>query len=104
MIKHYNDLYKVEPDDYAICSYDATMALIAAIDKVVTAKKPLTRKAVLAALSTISVSTPQGEVSFDEYGDLKTKVISVFQAHKNPAVPLDDDAHQFKYLGVAPQS
>ncbi len=103
-VKDYTDTYKKAPDDYAVCAYDATMALIAAVKKLEDAKKPVTRASVRAALAGVKVDTLQGEVAFDENGDLQTKVISVFQAKKNDAFPLDDLAHQYKYLGVAPQS
>jgi branched-chain amino acid transport system substrate-binding protein len=43
-------------------------------------------------------------VSFDQYGDIKQRVVSVFQIVHNPAYPPDDVNHQFKYIGVAPQS
>jgi len=44
------------------------------------------------------------EVSFDENGDITNRVISVFQIHKEDKFPLDDVLHQYKYMGVAPQS
>ena len=46
----------------------------------------------------------QGEVSFDENGDITNRIISVFQIVKDPKYPLDDVLHQYKYMGVAPQS
>ncbi len=97
-------MYKKAPDDYAVCAYDATMALIAAIGKVQAAHKPINRDTVRTALATVSIPTLQGQVSFDPNGDLHTKVISVFQAKHNPAYPLDDLAHQYTYIGVAPQA
>jgi branched-chain amino acid transport system substrate-binding protein len=103
-VKRYTDTYGKAPDDYAVCSYDATMALAAAIQKVQKEKKTIDRESVLAALPSVKIKTLQGPVSFDANGDLEQKVISVFQAEHNPAFPLDDLAHQYKYLGVAPQS
>ena len=103
-VKQYSSMYKKAPDDYAVCSYDATLALISAIGKVQATHKPINRDTVRAALVNVSVETPQGVVAFDPNGDLKTKVISVFQAKQNPAFPLDDLAHQYTYIGVAPQS
>jgi hypothetical protein len=46
----------------------------------------------------------QGEVSFDENGDIRNHVVSVFQIVKNDKYPLDDPIHQYKYMGVAPAS
>lgn len=103
-VKRFKDEFKLAPDDYSICSYDAVMAMVAAVKKVHDAKKPINRDTVRDALAGLSVSTLQGGLRFDENGDLKDKVISVFQAHKTDAFPLDDDSHQYKYLGVAPQS
>jgi len=41
-------------------------------------------------------------VSFDKNGDLSSRIISVFQIKRDTAFPADDMAHQFKYIGVAP--
>jgi branched-chain amino acid transport system substrate-binding protein len=46
----------------------------------------------------------QGEVSFDENGDVTNRIISVFQIHNDPSYPADDMVHQYKYIGVAPSS
>lgn len=100
----YKQRYGKAPDDYAVCSYDATMALISAVGHVLQQHKPITRENVREALTKVDIQTLQGPVAFDQYGDLQQKVISVFQAEHNPAYPLDDLAHQYKYLGVAPQS
>jgi branched-chain amino acid transport system substrate-binding protein len=103
-VKLYTQRYGKAPDDYAVCAYDATMALIAAIGKLESEHKPITRENVRVALATISIDTLQGPVAFDKNGDIQQKVISVFQAKYNPKYPLDDLAHQYVYLGVAPQS
>lgn len=100
----YKAEFKVAPDDYAVCAYDATQAYIASAAKLVAAKKPVNRDTMRSTLAAISITTLQGPVAFDENGDIKNRVVSVFQAHKNDAFPLDDLAHQYKYLGVAPQS
>ena len=46
----------------------------------------------------------QGVVSFDANGDLQNKVISVFQIVHNAKFPDDDDVHQYKFIGVAPDN
>ena len=56
------------------------------------------------AIQQTKIDTLQGEVAFDDNGDIKNRVVSVFKVTKNPAHPLDDLSHQFKYVGVAPQS
>ena len=45
-----------------------------------------------------------GPIEFDANGDLKNKIISVFQIKKDAAAPLDDPSAQYKYIGVAPMS
>ncbi len=103
-ITRFKAMFKLAPDDYSICSYDATTAIVSAVGKVVAAKRPINRTTVRAALAGLSIKTLQGTVAFDQYGDIKNKVISVFQAEKNDAFPMDDSSHQYKYLSVAPQS
>jgi branched-chain amino acid transport system substrate-binding protein len=55
-------------------------------------------------MQTAHVKTLQGEITFDENGDLRNREISVFRIVKDDKYPLDDVLHQYKYLGVAPQS
>jgi len=49
------------------------------------------------------VKTLQGEVSFDENGDITSREVSVFKITKDDKHPLDSVLHQYKYLGAAPQ-
>jgi branched-chain amino acid transport system substrate-binding protein len=56
------------------------------------------------AIQTAHVETLQGLVSFDQYGDIKDRTISVFQARENSQYPVQDVLHQYNYLGVAPES
>lgn len=103
-VTRYKAMFKLAPDDYSICSYDATMAIVHAVGKVATANQPINRSTVRTALTTLSFASLQGTLAFDQNGDLEKKVISVFQAEKNDAFPLDDSSHQYRYIGVAPQS
>ena len=103
-MKRFKAAFKLAPDDYSICSYDGTMAIVQAVGKVVAAKQPINRSNVRTAMAGLSIKSLQGNISFDQYGDLKTKVISVFQADKNDAFPMDDSSHQYRYISVAPQS
>jgi branched-chain amino acid transport system substrate-binding protein len=41
-------------------------------------------------------------VSFDENGDITSRVVSVFQITHDAKFPDDDVLHQYKYVGVAP--
>ncbi|HEY0421551.1 MAG TPA: branched-chain amino acid ABC transporter substrate-binding protein [Acetobacteraceae bacterium] len=102
--KAYFTRFKLQPDDYTVTAYSAAQAIIEAAKKVAATGKPVTREAIRDALQTVKVETIQGTVEFDENGDLKSKVISVFQIKKNPAEALDNPSAQYKYVGVAPQA
>ncbi len=103
-VADYKKKFGVPPEDYSITSYDAALVIIAAAKKIAASGKPVNRDAVRDAIQSDKVSTLQGEVSFDANGDLQSKVVSVFQIHKNDAKPLDDIDGQYKYVGVAPQA
>jgi branched-chain amino acid transport system substrate-binding protein len=55
------------------------------------------------AIQATKLKTLQGEVSFDENGDINSRVVSVFQIVHDAKSPDDDMVHQYKYIGVAPQ-
>jgi branched-chain amino acid transport system substrate-binding protein len=96
--------YGQQPENYSITAYDAALVIIDAVKRVAESGKEVNRANVRDALQTSKVKTLQGEVSFDENGDITNRVISVFQIHKDDKFPLDDVLHQYKYMGVAPQS
>jgi branched-chain amino acid transport system substrate-binding protein len=95
--------YGTQPDNYSITAYDAALVILDAVKRVAASGKEVTREAVRDAIQTSKVKTLQGEVSFDDNGDLQNRVISVFRITKDDKHPLDDVLHQYKYLGVAPQ-
>jgi branched-chain amino acid transport system substrate-binding protein len=64
---------------------------------------PMTRPAMRDAIEATKIDTLQGTIAFDKNGDLASRVISVFQIKHDSAYPANDMAHQFKYIGVAPQ-
>ena len=74
------------------------------IARVAAAGKEVNRANVRDAIQESKVKTLQGEVSFDQNGDITNRVVSVFQIKKDTKYPLDDVLHQYKYMGVAPQS
>ena len=96
--------YGQQPENYSITAYDAALVIIDAVKRVADGGKEVNRGNVRDALQTSKVKTLQGEVSFDENGDITNRVISVFQIKKDDKFPLDDVLHQYKYMGVAPQS
>ena len=103
-VAKFKKAYNKAPEDYSITAYDAALTIIDAIRRVAATGKPVTREAVRDAIQSSQVKTLQGSVSFDENGDIKNRVVSVFQAKHNPSAPVDDVSAQFKYLGVAPQT
>jgi ABC-type branched-subunit amino acid transport system substrate-binding protein len=74
--------------------YDAALVTIDAIQRVAASGKPIDRHTVRDAIETTHLKTMQDEISFDQNGDLVTKVISVFQVVRNPEYPDDDVVHQ----------
>jgi branched-chain amino acid transport system substrate-binding protein len=102
-IKRYKAKFNENPDDYAITAYDAALVIIDAIKQVAASGKPVNRSDVRNAIQNAKVQTLQGEVAFDQNGDLMNKVISIFQIRKDPKYPLDDILHQYHYVAVAPE-
>ncbi len=101
-MKAFRAKFKYAAEDYSVTSYDAATIVIDAIAKVVASGKPPTRELVRDAIQAGHFNTLQGEISYDANGDVASKVVSVFQAQKNDAGPLDEVGAQFKYIGVAP--
>jgi ABC-type branched-subunit amino acid transport system substrate-binding protein len=64
----------------------------------------MNRSNVRDAIQTASVETIQGKVTFDENGDLNSRVVSVFQYKHNKDAPDDDVVQQQQYIGTAPES
>jgi branched-chain amino acid transport system substrate-binding protein len=93
-----------QPENYSITAYDAALVILDAVKRVAASGKEVTRETVRDAMQTGHVKTIQGEVAFDDNGDLQNRVISVFRVAKDDKYPLDEVLHQYKYLGVAPQS
>ncbi len=97
--------FKMRPDDYTITAYTAAQVIIDAVKKIAASGKPVTRAAVRDAIqSTKLADTLLGPIEFDENGDLKNKVISVFKITKDDSKPLEDPDAQYKYVGVAPMT
>ena len=94
--------YGEQPENYSITAYDAALVIIDAIETVAKSGKPVDRNSIRDAIQASKAKTIQGTVSFDQYGDITNRVVSVFQIHHDPAHPADDVLHQYKYVGVAP--
>jgi branched-chain amino acid transport system substrate-binding protein len=78
------------------------MVIADSIGRVAQSGKPMTRASIRDAIEATKLDTLQGTVSFDKNGDLASRIISVFQIKRDTAFPADDMAHQFKYIGLAP--
>jgi branched-chain amino acid transport system substrate-binding protein len=96
--------YGQQPENYSITAYDAALVIIDAVKRVADGGKEVNRANVRDAIQTSKTKTLQGVVSFDENGDITNREVSVFQIHRDDSHPLDSVLHQYKYLGVAPQS
>ncbi|MBV8836434.1 MAG: branched-chain amino acid ABC transporter substrate-binding protein [Alphaproteobacteria bacterium] len=101
-IERYKARFKVSPNDYSITSYDGALVVIDAIKRVAESGKEVNRSNVRDAMQATKLKTLQGELSFDQHGDLLSKVVSVFQYRHDAKFPDDDIIHQQKYEGVAP--
>jgi branched-chain amino acid transport system substrate-binding protein len=103
-IEKFAKKYGEQPENYSITAYDAVLVILDAVKRVAASGKEVTRDAVRDAIQSTHLKTLQGEVSFDENGDITNRVISAFRIEKNDKYPPDDVLHQYKYMGVAPQS
>ena len=96
--------YNQQPENYSITAYDAALVIIDAIKRVAEGGKEVNRANVRDAIQASKTKTLQGVVSFDDNGDITNREVSVFQIKKDDKNPLDSVLHQYKYLGIAPQS
>src|SRR5437867_992214 len=87
--------YKREPQNYSITAYDGVLVIADAVDRVVKSGKPVNRSAVRDAIQAASVkNTLQGTIEFDENGDIKSRIVSLYQVSKDG---------KFVYKGAAPE-
>ena len=100
----YTKTFNMTPSLYAITAYDAAVVIIDAVKRVAESGQPVNRDTVRDAIQQSKVNTMQGPISFDENGDITSKVISVWRIQHDAAHPEDDVQHQYKYIGVAPEA
>jgi branched-chain amino acid transport system substrate-binding protein len=96
--------YGEQPENYSITAYDAALVIIDAIENVAKSGKPVDRNSIRDAIQNSKAKTIQGNVSFDQNGDITSRIVSVFQITHDPKFPDDDVLHQYKYVGVAPST
>jgi branched-chain amino acid transport system substrate-binding protein len=104
VIERFVKKFGQQPENYSLTAYDAALVILDAVKRVADSGKEVNRANVRDAIQSSKVKTLQGEVSFDENGDITSKVISVYQIKHDPNFPPDDVLHQYKYVGTAPQS
>jgi branched-chain amino acid transport system substrate-binding protein len=92
-VKQYTTKYGHAPQAYALCAYDAVLVMADTIERLMKDGQPLTRENVRDYTEKTNLKTMQGTITFDENGDLKEKVVSVFQVKDG----------KYSYIGVAPQ-
>ena len=93
-VAKYKSKYGASPQDYALTAYDAVLVINDVVTRLLNDGMPITRTNVRDYAQQTSLPTLQGVISFDGNGDLKDKIISVFQIKDG----------QYKYVGAAPQS
>jgi branched-chain amino acid transport system substrate-binding protein len=103
-VKSFAAKYNKQPGDYSITAYDAALVILDAIKRVVATGKTPDRHNIRDAIQTSNLKTLQGPISFDPNGDIKSRIVSVFQVVHQTQFPDDDILHQYKYIGVAPEN
>jgi branched-chain amino acid transport system substrate-binding protein len=93
-VAKYQAKFGASPQDYALTAYDAVLVLEDTVTRLLNDGMPITRDNVRDYAQQTSLPTLQGVISFDENGDLKDKIISVFQVKDG----------RYRYIGTAPQS
>jgi branched-chain amino acid transport system substrate-binding protein len=93
-VGRYQAKYGKAPQDYALTAYDAVLVINDTISRLLQDGLPITRENVRDYAQATNLPTLQGVISFDDNGDLKDKIVSVFQ--------VKDGLYQF--IGAAPQS
>ena len=104
VIERFVKKYSQQPENYSLTAYDAALVILDAVKRVADSGKEVNRANVRDAIQSSKLKTLQGEVSFDENGDITSRVVSVYQIKHDPNFPPDDVLHQYKYVGIAPQS
>jgi branched-chain amino acid transport system substrate-binding protein len=102
-VARYTKEFNMTPSDYAITAHDAVAVIVDSINRVPASVAGQSRHGARChAEHEDRYAAGPGLV--DENGDLVNKVISVFQIHHDASAAEDDVQHQYKYIGVAPES
>jgi branched-chain amino acid transport system substrate-binding protein len=93
-VAKYQSKYGASPQDYALTAYDAVLVLDDTISRLLNDGMDITRENVRDYAQQTNLPTLQGTISFDDNGDLREKIISVFQVKDG----------RYQYVGAAPQT
>ncbi len=69
--RNYQERFKAQPNDYAITAYDGALVVLDAVKRVAESGKEVNRSNVRDAMQATKLKTLQGEISFDENGDMQ---------------------------------
>jgi branched-chain amino acid transport system substrate-binding protein len=100
----YAKVYGNQPSDYSAVAYDAGLVVVDAIKRVMAGGQQPNRHNVREAIQHTNIKTLQGDVTFDENGDVTNRIISVFRIEHDPSASDNDVSRQFRYIGIAPES
>ena len=93
-INTFKTKYKREPINYSITAYNAVLVIADAVERLVKSGKPINRANVREALEQTNLEqTLQGPIAYDENGDIKTRIIALYQVQDG----------KYKYVSVAPE-
>src|SRR5262245_9931743 len=94
-VTKFKNTFKRDPQNYSITAYNGVLVIADAIDRAVKANKPVNRSNVRDAVQATSLKeTLQGPIEFDDNGDIKNRVVSLYQISAEG---------KFDYKGTAPQ-
>jgi len=93
-VAKYKSKFGTSPQAYALTAYNAVLVINDTISRLLGDDMPITRENVRDYAQMTNLTTLQGNISFDDNGDLKDKVISIFQVKDG----------KYQYIGTAPQT
>jgi branched-chain amino acid transport system substrate-binding protein len=93
-VAKYKAKYNHDPLNYAITAYDAVLVVADSLERLVKDGKDLTRANVRDYALKTELKTLQGTIAFDDNGDIKDRIVSIFQLKSG----------NYVYIGAAPQS
>jgi branched-chain amino acid transport system substrate-binding protein len=93
-VYQYTSKFGQPPQAYALTAYNAVLVIEDTITRLINDGMPITRENVRDYAQMTNLDTLQGNISFDDNGDLVHKIISIFQVKDG----------QYRYVGTAPEN